>query len=139
MRTPRATAAVRGTAFLVTVLAQGGSNIQTTDGVVGITGGGSEVLVPPGFQSSVLPGGTPDPATPAPPPPALVRIVLDPTPNAAVVDANRRTVGLINGLPIRYIPGSTIALVDGKLVLTTPNPSLGRLETHVQPAIKDRL
>ena len=134
VRTPTATATVRGTAFLVSVSPQGVSNVQTTDGVVGVTGGGQEVLVPPGFQSNVLPGGVPEPTTPAPPPPALVRIVLDPTPNAAVVDAFKRTVGVINGLPIRYIPGSTVALVDGKLVLTIPNPSLGRLDTHIQPA-----
>ena len=134
VRTPAATATVRGTAFLVSVSPQGVSNIQTTDGVVAMIGGGQEVLVPPGFQSNVLPGGVPEPTTPAPPPPALVRIVLDPTPNAAVVDAFKRTVGVINGLPIRYIPGSTVALVDGKLVLTIPNPSLGRLDTHIQPA-----
>jgi hypothetical protein len=134
VRTPAATATVRGTAFLVSVSPQGVSNVQTTDGVVAMTGGGQEVLVPPGFQSNVLPGGVPEPTTPAPPPPALVRIVLDPTPNAAVVDAFKRTVGVINGLPIRYIPGSTVALVDGKLVLTIPNPSLGRLDTHIQPA-----
>lgn len=135
VRTPAATATVRGTAFLVSVSPQGVSNIQTTDGVVGMIGGGQEVLVPPGFQSSVLPGGVPESPTPAPPPPALVRIVLDPTPNAAVVDAFKRTVGVINGLPIRYIPGSTVALVDGKLVLTIPNPSHGRrLDTHIQPA-----
>jgi len=134
VRTPAATAAVRGTAFLVSVSPQGVSNIQTTDGVVATSGGGQEVLVPPGFQSSVLPGGVPEPATPAPQPPALLRIVLDPTPNAAVVDAFKRTVGVINGLPIRYIPGSTVALVNGKLVLTIPSPSLGRLDTHIQPA-----
>ena len=134
VRTPAATATVRGTAFLVSVDALGLSNIQTTDGVVGMIGNGQEVRVPPGFQSTVVPGGVPEPTTPAPAPPALVRIVLDATPNAAVVDANKRTVGVINGIPVRYIPGSTVALVDGKLVLTIPNPSLGRLDTHVQPA-----
>lgn len=134
VRTPAATAAVRGTAFLVTVTAQGLANVQTTDGVVGMTGGGQEVLVPAGFQSNVPVGGVPEPTTPAPPPSALIRIVLDATPNAAVVDANKRTVGVINGLPIRYIPGSTVTLVDGKLVITIPNPTLGRLDTHVQPA-----
>lgn len=134
VRTPAATAAVRGTAFLVTVTAQGVANVQTTDGVVGMAGGGQEVLVPAGFQSNVPPGGVPEPTTPAPPPPAVVRIVLDATPNAAVVDANKRTVGVINGFPIRYIPGSTVVLVDGKLVITIPNPTLGRLDTHVQPA-----
>jgi hypothetical protein len=134
VRTPAATAAVRGTAFLVTVTPQGLANVQTTDGVVGMTGGGQEVLVPAGLQSNVPPGGVPEPTTPAPPPPSVIRIVLDATPNAAVVDSNKRTVGVVNGFPIRYIPGSTVALVDGKLVITIPNPPLGRLDTHVQPA-----
>ena len=39
VRTPAATATVRGTAFLVTVSPQGISNIQTTDGVVAMIGG----------------------------------------------------------------------------------------------------
>jgi hypothetical protein len=134
VRTPAATAAVRGTAFLVTVTAQGVANVQTTDGVVGITGEGQEVLVPAGFQSNVPPGGVPELTTPTPSPATVVRIVFDATPNAAVVDANKRTVGVVNGFPVRYIPGSTVALVDGKLVITIPNPPLGRLDTHVQPA-----
>jgi hypothetical protein len=126
---------VRGTAFLVSVAANGRSNIQTTDGVVHAIAGGEEVEVPPGFETNVDPGaGPPDPATLTPPPPAVVRIVIDPTPNAAVVDANGRTVGVLNGLPVRYIPGSTVQLIDGKLVITIPNPTLGRLDTHVQPA-----
>jgi len=135
VRTPTSVASVRGTAFLVTVDPGGGTNVQTTDGRVHTNAGGVEVEVPPGFQTNVAPGGAPpDSPTPAPPPPSLVRIVLDPTPNAAVTDANGRTVGVLNGLPIRYVPGSTIEIVDGKLVITLPNPTLGRIDTHVQPA-----
>src|SRR5688572_14980552 len=64
VRTPAATAAVRGTAFLVTVTAQGAANVQTTDGVVAMVSRGQEVLVPAGFQSNVPPGGVPEPTTP---------------------------------------------------------------------------
>ena len=135
VRTPTATATVRGTAFLVRVDESGRTNIQTTDGLVHAIAGGFEVEVPPGFETNVDVGGTPpDAPTPAPPPSATVRIVIDATPNAIVVDPYGRAVGLLNGLPIRYVPGSTITLVDGKLVITIPNPSLGRLDTHVQPA-----
>ncbi len=135
VRTPTATATVRGTAFLVTVNAAGGTNLQTTEGIVHAIAGGEEVQVPPGFQTNVQPGGTPpEPIAPTPPPQAVVRIVVDPTPNAVIVDANGRAVGLLNGLPVRYIPGSTVQLVDGKLVITIPNPTLGRIDTHVQPA-----
>ena len=135
VRTPTATATVRGTAFLVTVNAAGGTNLQTTEGIVHAIAGGEEVQVPPGFQTNVQPGGTPpEPIAPAPAPQSLVRVLIDPTPNAVIVDANGRAVGLLNGLPVRYIPGSTVQLVDGKLVITIPNPTLGRIDTHVQPA-----
>jgi len=133
--TPTATASVRGTAFLVTVAPSGRSNFQTTDGHVAATAGGKEVSVLPGFETNVDPGGTPpEPPSPTPDPPALIRIVIEQTPNAAVTDAKGRTVGVLNGLPVRYVPGSTVQVVDGKLVLTIPNPTLGRVDTHVQPA-----
>ena len=135
VRTPTTTAVVRGTAFLVGVEASGKTDVATTDGLVHTIAGGVEVQVPPGFHTNVAPGGTPpDAPTPAPPPPSVVRVILDPTPNAAVTDSNGRTVGVLNGLPIRYVPGSTIEIQDGKLVITIPNPTLGRIDTHVQPA-----
>lgn len=135
VRTPGATATVRGTAFEVDVDPAGRTHIQTTDGTVGANAGGVEVPVPAGFATDVpAVGAAPDPATPAPAPNSVVRIVLDPTPNAVVVDPNGRTVGLLNGLPIRYAPGSTVQVVDGRLVITIPNPPLGRIDTHVQPA-----
>ena len=135
VRTPTATATVRGTAFLVNVEPSGRTNVQTTDGLVHAIAGGVEVEVPPGFETNIDTGGTPpDAPTPAPAPSAVVRIVIDATPNAIVVDPSGRAVGLINGLPVRYAPGSTIQLIDGKLVITIPNPGLGRIDTHVQPA-----
>ena len=135
VRTPTATATVRGTAFLVSVEPSGRTNVQTTDGLVHAIAAGFEVAVPPGFETNIDTGGAPpDAPTLAPPPSAVVRIVLDPTPNAIVVDPSGRAVGLMNGLPVRYAPGSTIQLIDRKLVITIPNPGLGRIDTHVQPA-----
>jgi hypothetical protein len=134
VRTPSTTASVRGTAFLVSVLANGNTNLQTTEGLVHAVANGEEVQVPPGFETNVVPGTRPDPPTPAPPPAAVVQVIVDLTPNATVTDANGRTVGVLNGLPVRYPPLSTTQVKDGKLIITIPNPTLGRLDTHVQPA-----
>jgi hypothetical protein len=134
VRTPTTTASVRGTAFLVTVEPNGKTNLQTTEGLVHAVAGGEEVQIPPGFETNVQPGTPPDAPTPAPPAAAVVQVIVDATPNATVTDANNRTVGVLNGLPVRYAPLSTTQVKDGKLVITYPNPTLGRIDTHVQPA-----
>jgi hypothetical protein len=134
VRTPSATASVRGTAFLVGVAADGKTNLQTTEGLVHAVAAGEEVQVPPGFETNVAPGTAPDPPTPAPAPAAVVQVVVNLTPNATVTDSNGRSVGVLNGLPVRYAPGSTTQVKDGKLIITIPNPTLGKLDTHVQPA-----
>jgi len=58
---------------------------------------------------------------------------VDLTQNAIVTDASGRAAGVQNGLPIRYIPGSTVENVDGKLVVTIPNAQSGLLRTFVRP------
>jgi hypothetical protein len=135
VRTPTTTASVRGTAFQVNVTPTGLTNLQTTEGKVHAVTANADVEVAPGFQTNIAPGGAPpDPVTPAPEPTSVVKIVVDATPNAAVTDANGRTVGVLNGLPVRYAPGSTVQNIDGKLVITIPNIGTGKLDTHVQPA-----
>src|SRR5205809_4277196 len=125
VRTPASTASVRGTAFIVNVTKQGTSNFQTTEGTVTASSGGKEVAVKPGFETTVPLGNLPPPdPVKQPDPPAVVQITVDATPNAAVVDANKRTVGVVNGIPIRYAPGSTMEVKDGKLIMTIPNPTL---------------
>src|SRR5262249_6253793 len=130
VRTPSTTASVRGTAFLVTVQQNGSTNLQTVDGLVHASGAGAAVEIPPGFQTKVDVGDQPDAPPPAPPPASVVRVVLDATPNATVTDAGKRTVGVLNGLPIRYAPLSTVQLKDGKLVITFVDPQHGRIDTH---------
>ncbi|HET8567874.1 MAG TPA: FecR domain-containing protein [Candidatus Limnocylindria bacterium] len=135
VRTPFATAAVRGTAFELGITAQGALELETTDGTVATSGGGSTVDVAPGQVTTVAPGQPPAPPRPAPPPAAVVRIALDAgTVNALAVDPSGRSVGVRNGQPLRYSPGSTVEIVDGKLVMTIPTDDPGRISTVVKPA-----
>ncbi|MDQ6859215.1 MAG: FecR family protein [Chloroflexota bacterium] len=133
IRTTAATAAVRGTAFQVAVSPDGTTTTQTTEGDVATTAQSAEVHVLRGQISVVAPGSPPEAPQPAPEPRATIRITVDSTQNAIVTDANGRAVGLLNGLPIRYVPGSTVEVVGGKLVLTIPNVQLGVLSTFIRP------
>jgi hypothetical protein len=55
------------------------------------------------------------------------------TRNAIVTDADGRSVGVRDGVPVRYIPGSTVETSDGTLVMTIPNAQLGLLTTFIRP------
>ncbi|MDP9321078.1 MAG: FecR family protein [Chloroflexota bacterium] len=133
IKTPASTAAVRGTAFEVVVFADGSTMTATTEGDVATSAQGREVHVLAGQVASVTQGSPPSVPRPAPEPATTVRVTVDLTQNAIVTDASGRAVGVQNGLPVRYIPGSTVETVDGKLVITIPNPSLGLLSTFVRP------
>ena len=133
IRTPASTAAVRGTAFEVAIAPDGTTNTTTTEGDVAASAQGGEVHVLAGQFTSVTQGSPPPPPQPAPEPAATVRITVDLTQNAIVTDANGRAVGVQNGLPIRYIPGSKVEVIDGKLVVTIPNAQLGVLSTYIRP------
>lgn len=134
VRTPAATAAVRGTAFTTGVRADGTLDLETTEGVVAATGAGDTVEVAPGQATSVAVDSRPAAPVAAPAPQAVVRIVLEPTANAVAVDRSGRSVGVQGGQPIRYIPGSRVELVGGQLVLTIPTNEPGRISTVVRPA-----
>ncbi|HEV2250887.1 MAG TPA: FecR domain-containing protein [Candidatus Limnocylindria bacterium] len=133
IRTGASTAAVRGTAFEVAILADGVTKTITTDGDVSTSAQGTEVHVLAGQMTTVAQGAPPPPPQPAPEPLATVTITVDLTQNAVVTDANGRAVGVQNGLPVRYIPGSKVEVVDGKLVVTIPNAQLGVLSTFIKP------
>lgn len=132
VRTPAATAAVRGTAFTVDVDSDGGMDLVTTEGVVAAGNADATVDVGADQTTSVQRGGAPAQPGPAPAPQAVVRIALDPTQNAVAVDAKGRAVGLQNGIPLRYVPGSKVEVIDGRLVLTIPTNEPGRISTIVQ-------
>ncbi|HEY8756995.1 MAG TPA: FecR family protein [Candidatus Limnocylindria bacterium] len=133
IRTPTSTAIVRGTAFEVDVAADGTSAAATTDGDVAVSAQGTEVHVLAGQFTTVPQGAPPAPAQPSPVPDATVQMTLDLVSTAIVTDRNGRAVGVLKGQPVRYIPGSTVRVVDGKLVITIPNAQLGVLTTFVQP------
>jgi hypothetical protein len=133
IRTPTSTAIVRGTAFEVDVAADGTSAAATTDGDVAVSAQGTEVHVLAGQFTTVSQGAPPAPAQPSPVPDATVQMTLDLVSTAIVTDRNGRAVGVLKGQPVRYIPGSTVRVVDGKLVITIPNAQLGVLTTFVQP------
>lgn len=132
VRTPAATAAVRGTAFVVAVADDGAMDLHTTEGVVAAGNDLSSVDVGADQRTSVALDTAPEPPRPAPAPQAVVRILLEPTQNAVAVDASGRSVGVQNGVPLRYAPGSKVEMVDGRLVLTIPTNEPGRISTIVQ-------
>ena len=133
IRTPVSTAAVRGTAFEVVVDPDGTTSLETTDGNVSTIAQGADVHVVAGQRNVVRRGLPPELPQPAPEPSATVKIILDLTQNAIVTDAHGRSVGVQNGMPVRYIPGSKVEIIDGKLVITIPNAQLGLLSMYIKP------
>src|SRR5204862_6644003 len=94
--------------------------------------GGDQVHVLAGQATSVTRGSAPRPARAATAPSTVVKVTMDRTQNAVVTDANGRSVGVQNGTPLRYVPGSTVEVVDGQLVITIPNAPAGLLGTLVR-------
>ena len=133
VKTPTATAIVRGTAFQVAVAADGTTSTETTEGDVSTIGQGTDVHVRAGQITSVSPGSAPGSPQAVPEPAATVKVTVDLTHNAIVTDADGRAVGVQNGVPIRYVPGSTVAVVDGRLVITIPNAERGVFSTFIRP------
>jgi hypothetical protein len=133
IRTPVSTAAVRGTAFEVVVEADGTTSTETTEGNVSTIAEGADVHVLAGQTNIVRRGLPPELPQPAPEPSATVKVILDLTQNALVTDVHGRSVGVQNGMPIRYIPGSKVEVIDGKLVITIPNAQLGLLNMYIKP------
>ena len=128
------TAAVRGTAFAITIPPDGQSaRLTTTDGDVATAAQGTEVHVLAGQFTEVTPGSAPEAPRPAPEPTRTVKITMELAPNAIVTDSKGRAVGVQNGQPVRYIPGSRVEVVDGKLVLTIPDVDEGTMTTTITP------
>ena len=62
-----------------------------------------------------------------------MKITVDLTQNAIVTDGNGRAVGVQNGRPVRYVPGSKVEITNGKLVVTIPNAQVGVLSIFITP------
>ena len=142
VRTPAATASVRGTAFEVGVVRQASgattTAILTTEGVVAAaapaTPGDPEpepVVVPAGFQTTASSAERkPTVPTLAPEPERRVTVTVSDA-NSVVVDPFGRANGYKDGKLVLQTPGAQVERVDGKLTVTLPNVPDGKLSTVV--------
>ncbi|MDP9319926.1 MAG: response regulator, partial [Chloroflexota bacterium] len=128
--TPTADATVHGTAFQVTVTAQG-SDIATTDGVVTVVGSGQTVSVAAGLMTTVSAQAAP--SAPKAIDTAKLTFAFDRSAGAVVVDASGRAAGTRDGDALRFIPGSTVEQRDGRVVVTVPGTDAGRFSAIVSP------
>lgn len=148
VRTPTATATVRGTLFLVGVRLSGDLGlpetlIETTEGAVAAEREptpeqpeGEEIIVPAGFQVKTTQSTPIPPPIPAPEPERKVTVTVG-TSNSVVVDPQGRSNGEVNGRIVVQTPGATVEKVDGKIVVTLPNTTDGKISTIIQPAAPD--
>jgi hypothetical protein len=148
VRTPTATATVRGTLFLVGVQGSGDLGlpetlIETTEGAVAAERvptpekpEGEEIIVPAGFQVRTTESTPIPPPIPAPEPERKVTVTVG-TSNSVVVDPQGRSNGEVNGRIVVQTPGATVEKIDGKIVVTLPNTTDGKISTIIQPASPD--
>lgn len=143
VRTPTATATVRGTLFLVGVEEdeQGVpvTLIETTEGAVAAERAptpeapqGEEVIVPAGFQVRAKPAEAIPPPVPAPEPDQKVTVTSSVS-NTIVYGPDRRPNGEINGKLVVTTPGAKVEKKpDGSISVTLRNVE-GKISTVVQP------
>lgn len=124
LKTPAASATVRGTGFVTDVLASGATTVTTTDGVVEVSAQGQTVVVPAGSLTTVQPSGPPSPPVPAPGPRNVLRFGLHSPAYLVVVDPIGRACGIVPIGPtqVRQIPGC-LATEPGTLPQLVDLPS----------------
>ena len=120
LRTPAATATVRGTGFVTDVSAGGATTVTTTDGIVEVSAQGSTVVVPAGSLTTVQPSSAPSPPGPAPRAQNTLRFGVHSPAHLVVVDAFGRACGIVPAGPtlVRQIPGCLVTEpgIDPQLV-----------------------
>jgi hypothetical protein len=107
IQTPTSTASVRGTGFLTEVLANGDTTVQTTDGIVAVTGQGQSVLVTQGLQTTVRRNEVPTTPAAMPTPSTTLRFGMHSPAYLVVIDPLGRSCGITNpgATIVRHIPG----------------------------------
>src|SRR2546428_3093065 len=128
LRTPAATAVVRGTGFVTDVSASGATTVTTADGNVEVTAQTRTVVVPAGSLTTVQPGAAPAPPSPTPSALSTLRLGLHSPAYLVVLDPLGRTCGTVPAGPtlVRQIPGclATEPGIDPELI-DLPNPITG--------------
>lgn len=144
VKTPTATATVRGTEFEVGVQAdpdgQIVSTVETVEGAVATSKAptpqqpqpAQEVLVRPGFEVAVTKDAPLTAPVPAPPPQRVVTVTVGAA-AGVVLDPLGRANGIKDGRLVVQTPGAVVQKVNGQLVITLPDIPDGKLAAVVAP------
>ena len=135
VRTPAATASVRGTAFEV-VVEDGATGpmttVTTTEGRVATadSAASSEVLVSADQATTVRANSAPEPARAAAEANRVVTVSAV-SESSIVVDPLGRANGMKSGKVIAQTPGARVRMEDGTIIITLPNVPEGVFATTV--------
>src|SRR5207247_5444974 len=120
LRTPAATAVVRGTGFVTDVQLSGATTVTTVDGSVEVIAQTQTVVVPAGSLTTVQPGAPPSPPAAVPSALNTLRFGLHSPAFLVVVDPLGRSCGVVPAGPtlVRQIPGclATEPGIDPELI-----------------------
>ena len=108
IRTPTALIGIRGTILVVTVAANGLTNVSVIEGAATVSAAGSTTTVNSGFSTSVSNGAPPTPPSATPPTPPQVRameVALGPEPGVATAGQSASSLG--GGLSAGALAGAT--------------------------------
>ena len=135
VRTPAATASVRGTAFEVAVedgLTGSTTTVATTEGRVATVdaAGSGEVLVTADQATTVRANAAPEPPRSAPEAQRVVSVAVM-SESSLVVDPLGRANGFKDGKVFAQTPGARVRMQDGTIVVTLPNVPDGVFATTV--------
>ena len=135
VRTPAATASVRGTAFEVAVedgAAGPTTTVTTTEGRVAIAdaAASSEVLVSADQTTTVRANSAPEPPRSAAEANRVVTVSAV-SESSIVVDPLGRANGMKNGKVIAQTPGARVRMEDGTVIVELPNVPEGVFSTTV--------
>jgi hypothetical protein len=135
VRTPAATASVRGTAFEVAVdngLGGPTTTVTTTEGRVATAdaAASSEVLVSADQTTTVRANSAPEPPRSAPDAERVVTVSAL-SESSLVVDPLGRANGIKDGKVIAQTPGARVRMQDGTIIVTLPNVPEGVFSTTV--------
>jgi len=125
VRTPAATASVRGTAFEVAIDDAAGTpttTVTTTEGRVATAdaAASAEVLVTADQTTTVRANMAPEPPRPAPDAQRVVSVTTV-SDSSLVVDPLGRANGFKDGRILAQTPGARVRMQDGAIVVTLPN------------------
>ena len=135
VKTPAATASVRGTAFEIAVvdaLSGPSTTVTTTEGLVATTdaSGVRSVLVAADQTTTVHANSQPEPARSAPSAQRVVTVTTR-SESSIVVDPLGRANGLRDGKVVAQTPGARVRSEGGTIVITLPDVPDGVFSTTV--------